>query len=86
MVWCLSSGCDWALFEVFVKGTAVKSIEEIKNGDLVEIVATRESDIDQAVAVSESRPLSYFALESNEGYDSGDSDLGSDDSCCDSVK
>ncbi len=68
-------------------GTAVKNIDQIKAGDLVEIVTTRESNsIDEAVVSNEPRPLSYFAFESNEGYESGNSDLSSDDSCCDPVK
>ena len=52
-VWMLSAGCDRGLFEVFVGGTLIRSIDEIKNGDQVEIVPTLESQMDQREAVSE---------------------------------
>ena len=67
-------------------GNAVKSIDQVKAGDLVEIITTRESNsIDEAVVGSEPRPLSHYAFECNEAFESGNSDLSSDDSCCDSV-
>ena len=67
-------------------GNAVKSIDQVKAGDLVEIITTRESNsITEAVVGSEPRPLSYYAFECNEGFESGNSDLSSDDICCDSV-
>jgi len=80
-VWILSAGFDRGLFEVFVGGTLVKSIDEIKNGDLVEIFPTLESHMDKREAVSEPWPLSFFALKSTEGYDSEEEDMSSDDSC-----